>query len=299
MRRMLPLLMLLALLLCACANSPDALPASSAPSGQTESAAASPPAEPQPTEQTEPERLPPIFWDDNMLRQDFWEVLGVSRSQIRTATFLSVRKTAPEWAVELSSGSGSVLGWIEDGEHLYIAADRGINGAESAMGLFEGCISLRSVTFGDAYRTDLALSMERMFFGCKSLTEADVENLITSSASHMSHLFEGCISLPDPAVSRWDTSSVTDMEGIFRGCLSLETPDVSSWNVEKAVTMESMFEGCASLRQLELSGWNPEAAENMAAMFKDCSCLQGIGSFPYDHPAVDDTTFSGCGVLNP
>lgn len=303
MKRMALLGLILALLLCGC--GPEPLPETSAPTEgpepvpTTETTPA--PTEAETTEETEPgppERLPAIFWEDNMLRQDFLEVLGIPRAQIRTATFLSIRREAPEDAVELSSGSGSVLGWVQEDEHLFIAADRGINGAESAHGLFSGCISLESVTFGDAYRTDLAKSLEGMFLGCKSLTQADVENLDVSSANHMGHIFSGCISLTQIKVEGWNPLAATDMEGMFRGCISLESLDISAWQPEAVQLLRGMFEGCAGLRQLVLGGWELPAARNMEAMFKDCAVLTRIDGFPFDHTAIDETSFAGCDLLS-
>lgn len=299
MRKVLPLILILAMLLCGCGEA--AVPETSAPAQTTESV----PARTEPeatettetTETTEPERLPAILWENNMLRQDFLEVLGIPRARIRTATFLSLRREAPEEAVELSSGSGSVLGWIQEDEHLFIAADSGINGAESAQGLFAGCISLESVSFGNAYRTDLAKSLEGMFLDCKSLIQADVEKLDVSSANHMGHIFAGCISLTEAHVEGWNPCAATDMEGMFRGCVSLERLDIGSWQADNVQTLRGMFEGCAGLRQLKFGSWELPAARDMGAMFKDCASLAGIDGFPLDHAAIDATTFTGCDLL--
>ena len=301
MRKEIPLLLILALLLCGCGG--EAVPETSAPTQQPTQTTESVPVQTEPeatdtTQPTEPERLPAIFWEDNMLRQDFLEVLGIPRARIRTATFLSIRREAPEEAVELSSGSGSVLGWVQEDEHLFIAADSGINGAESAQGLFAGCISLESVSFGNAYRTDQVKSLEGMFLGCKSLTQADVENLDVSSANHMGHIFSGCISLTQIKVEGWNPLAATDMEGMFRGCISLERLDISAWQPEVVRLLKGMFEGCTALRQLALEGWELPAARNMEAMFKDCAVLTRIDGFPFDHTAIDATTFTGCDLLS-
>lgn len=300
MRKVIPLLLILALLLCGCGG--EAVPETSAPTQMTQTTESVPvPTEPEvtdTTQPTEPERLPAILWENNMLRQDFLEVLGIPRAQIRTATFLSIRREAPEDAVELSSGSGSVLGWVQEDEHLFIAADSGINGAESAQGLFAGCISLESVSFGNAYRTDQAKSLEGMFLGCKSLTQADVEKLDVSSANHMGHIFSGCVSLTDIRVGEWNPLVATDMEGMFRGCISLEKLDISGWQPKDVQLLKGMFEGCTALRQLTLEGWELPSARNMEAMFKDCTVLTRVDGFPFDHEAVDETTFAGCDLLS-
>lgn len=301
MKRILPLALALLLLLSGCGGREAA--ETSAPTETTQPAtteATQPETEPtEPTEVTEPELLPSVLWNENLLRWDFLEVLGVSRSSVKTVTFLASRKEAPDDAVELTADRGSVLGWVQDGVHVFVAADRGINGAEAAPGLFEDCVALETVTFGDAFRVDLAQSLTGMFRGCVSLRSVDTRRLVTSGVTDMSSLFEGCMSLTSVDVAQWDTSAVMDMTWLFCGCMSLEDPDVSGWNVEKVQFLDSLFEGCASLRQLDLSGWKVDSAQSMSGMFTDCVSLRTIGSFPRDHDAMDDTTFSGCGVLNP
>ena len=298
MKRMLPLVLAFLLLLSGCCGGEAAETSAPTETTQPVTTEATQP-ETEPTEVTEPELLPSVLWNENLLRWDFLEVLGVSRSSVKSVTFLANRKEAPADAVELTAGTGSVLGWVRDGVHVFVAADRGINGAEAAPGLFEDCVSLESVTFGDAFRVDLAQSLTGMFRGCVSLRSVDTRRLVTSGVTDMSSLFEGCMSLTSVDVAQWDTSAVMDMTWMFRGCMSLEDLAVDGWNVEKVQFLDSLFEGCTSLRQLDLSGWKADAAQSMSGMFMDCVSLRTIGSFPKDHDAMDDTTFSGCGVLNP
>ena len=62
--------------------------------------------------------------------------------------------------------------------------------------------------------------MERMFYGCKSLTV-----------------------LPD--ISTWDTLNVKNMNEIFYECISLSfIPDISKWYIYKVKEMNNIFYGC-------------------------------------------------------
>lgn len=177
-----------------------------------------------------------------MLRQDFLEVLGIPRARIRIATFLSIRREAPEEAVELSSGS--VLGWVQEDEHLFIAADSGINGAESAQGLFAGCISL---------------------------TEVHVEGWNPCAATDMEGMFRGCVSLERLDIGSWQADNVQTLKGMFEGCTGLRQLKFGSWELPAARDMEAMFKDCASLAGID--GFPLDHAAIDATTFTGCDLL--------------------------
>ena len=93
MKRMLPLVLAFLLLLSGCGGGEAAETSAPTETTQPVTTEATQP-ETEPTEVTEPELLPSVLWNENLLRWDFLEVLGVSRSSVKSVTFLANRKEA-------------------------------------------------------------------------------------------------------------------------------------------------------------------------------------------------------------
>lgn len=99
----------------------------------------------------------------------------------------------------------------------YLPFDIDLIGAGSAMELFRGCASLKSVPNMD---TSGVTNMQSMFYGCSALTS--VPDMVTSSVTIMTGMFAGCSSLTDGNVrligrnSKVNTTSMIYNSGLTR-----------------------------------------------------------------------------------
>lgn len=252
-------------------------------------------------------------WECNVLKHDPLDSLSVMTPHIQTVTFLDTLADAPADAADVSAdGNRSVLAWgvWENGQyHAVIAAEGGINGRESCEGLFESCTGLTSIHFGDAFHTEQAASMARMFARCWELETADFENLDTQNVTNMREMFDMRPST-DPEVlrnqpsgpqtldlSNWDVSSVTDMRFSFANCSRLETLNADNWNTSNVTDMHSMFQWCPQLKTLDVSNWDVSSVTNMRNMFVSCGSLQELAVKHWDVSSVTDMGWMFCNCL--
>lgn len=252
-------------------------------------------------------------WECNVLKHDPLDSLSVMTPHIQTVTFLDSLADAPSDAVDVSAdGTRSVLAWgaWENGQyHAFIAAEGGINGRESCEGLFESCTSLTSICFGNAFHTDQATSMARMFARCWELQTADFDTLDTQNVTTMREMFDMRPST-DPEVLRnqpsgpqtldlssWDVSSVTDMGFLFANCSRLETLNADNWNTSNVTDMHSMFQWCPQLKTLDVSCWDVSSVTDMRNMFASCGSLQELTVKHWDVSSVTDMGWMFCNCL--
>ncbi|MBO4337349.1 MAG: BspA family leucine-rich repeat surface protein, partial [Lachnospiraceae bacterium] len=88
-------------------------------------------------------------------------------------------------------------------------------------GLFENCTGLKEINTDNSRITNSAVGMERMFYGCSSLTYLDVYNFNVKTVRSMKEMFAGCSSLTRLDISSWEALSLEDVSGMFAGCSSL------------------------------------------------------------------------------
>ena len=104
----------------------------------------------------------------------------------------------------------------------------------TSMGqMFQGCINLKSVTFGDNFNTSNVINMYNMFYDCNGLTSLDLSNFNTSNVTTMSFMFYYCTNLTLLDLSSFDTSNVTDMSSMFDNCRNLTSLDLNGWDISK------------------------------------------------------------------
>lgn len=217
-------------------------------------------------------------WEENVLVADPISVFGIEEEYIRSVTFLDTKENVPQ--IHWNMGKNNledVQAWIEwqpEGGNVFFAAEGGINGKESAEGLFKGLNHLKEVSFGGAYHTEQAESLAEMFRDCYRLETVDAENLSTDNAESLYCMFTKCRKLTQLDLSGWNTEKVTNMGHMFEMCKKLEKLNVASWNTAKVTNMEGMFGTCWALEDLDLSGWNVEAVENYN-YFMDWGCQIG------------------------
>ena len=226
--------------------------------------------------------------------------LGIPRNRIRSVTFQDDLSGMEQNARDVSrDADGSVLAWVvENGAlyDLYIAAEGGINGAESCPRMFLCFTALEEITFGDAFHSDDAVSMRGMFYGCTALERVDAENLETGNVTDMYSMFYLCSSLTELDVSGFDTANVTDFSYMFRDCSGLEALDVAHFNTKNARSLHSMFNGCSGLTKLDVSRFRTKNVTDFARMFQGCSGLTALNVSCFDTSAATDLSymFQGC-----
>ena len=269
------------------------------------------------TEAPEQQTVPPTTeapepWEANVLRKDPLGLFG-DRSAILSVSFSDVYPAGRTDLVDLTqTKTGNVVGWIENG-HVTIAAEGGVNGKLACVGLFSGCGSLTKVTFGTAFHTEQASSMQKMFFCCFSLEEVDLHMLETGEVVNMESMFCMMPEMPDydkfdtyvntaltePDVSLWDTSDVRNMGNMFYNCQGLRTLDVSRWDTSSVTNMRGMFLYCESLEEVDVSGWDTSHVQDMGFLFCSCKALLSVDVSGWDTSSVTDMTdtFSDCSAL--
>ncbi len=237
--------------------------------------------------------VPSDAWKTNILRSDeipkdrsgkdrvsayTYSVFGSTyqREEISSISFLSTLSDAPQSAWDVSAeGDRSVLAWVKrDGSlyHLYIAGERGVSAGKSCREMFAGYSNVEKINFGDAFHTDHAEDMCRMFAYCRSLKSLELSSFDTANVEDMSRMFMSNEHLEYLNLEGFDTSKVEDMALMFAWCESLTNLDLSSFNTANVERMDSMFSWCKSLTDLDLSerfvatkAYNP-----YMYMFTDC-----------------------------
>ena len=260
-------------------------------------------------------------WEANLLRADPVPYRGVDhwdwkeeavvfpvfgseyrREQIASVTFLDTLADAPENAWDVSeAGDGRVMAWVTPANDLYdlcIAAEGGISAAHDCSDLFAGYSNAKTINFGEAFHTTGAADMSRMFFGCKALTELNLNRFDTSAVQDMSWMFSNCYSMTDLTLGdSFDTSAVQDMNHMFYFCESLtELTLGDSFDTSAVQDMSSMFNFCESLTHLTLGdSFDTSAVQDMNHMFYWCAHLRGLTlGDSFDTSAVQDMNRMFC-----
>ena len=142
-------------------------------------------------------------------------------------------------------------------------------------------------------------STERMFEGCKSITNLDLRNLGMDTVVDSSNMFQSCSSLQTLDTSKWNLSNLSNGQYMFSGCTSLQTLDTSKWNLSNLSNGSSMFYGCSSLQTLDTSKWNLGNLSNGQYMFLSCTSLQTLDTSKWNLSNLSNgsSMFNGCTSL--
>jgi surface protein len=141
----------------------------------------------------------------------------------------------------------------------------GISNVTTMNNMFSGCISLQSVPLFD---TSNVTTMTDMFRDCRSLLSVPLFN--TSSVTNMLRMFRGCFALT--TVPLFDTSNVTNTVDMFMECSSLQS--VPLFDTSSVISMGNMFLLCSSLQSVPL--FDTSGVTNMANMFQNCFSLKTL-----------------------
>ena len=180
-----------------------------------------------------------------------------------------------------------------------------------AGGMFDNAKKLESVQFGEDFKLERATTVERMFYGCSSLTELDLSmwaggNLTDMSSlfygcsglvqvdfgadfdagtvKKMTRLFNGCDAMKSVDLSNWQVESLEDISYGFFGCDNVESVDLNGWGTENLTNINSIFEGNSRLKTVNLEGWSTEGLSSGSWVFQYCSGLQTVAT-----PTVNGT----------
>ena len=164
--------------------------------------------------------------------------------------------------------------------------------------LFYNCKSLKMVDVTNI-DTGNATNMSHMFYNCSSLTSINLSNFITTKATNMSNMFYNCNSLTELNINNFDTSNVSNMSRMFYGCYRLTKLDLTNFNTSKVTNMALMFTGCASLTKLDLTKFDTRNLTNMQSMFSGCTKIKELDIRNFNTSKVTNMLklFSDCTSL--
>lgn len=109
--------------------------------------------------------------------------------------------------------------------------------------------SVERVVFDGSFKEIKCKSMYRWFYGCEKLeTFEGLENLNTSEVVTMQDMFYNCKSLRRLDLSSFNTSKVTNMWGMFHYCVQLGCIVVGDeWDISAVTSSNYMFSDCDNL----------------------------------------------------
>ena len=157
------------------------------------------------------------------------------------------------------------------------------NDLTSTAHWFRNCSALTTITGIEHLNTQNVTTMERMFYGCKLLTDLDVSHFNTANVTTVSQMFFNCSALTSLDVTGFETGNMTNMGYMFRGCSGLTVLDVNNFNVGKVTEMNYMFKDCSNLTAIYCTHiWNCPSSKEM---FAGCEKLKG--TIAYDEGKTD------------
>ena len=260
-----------------------------------------------------------------LVKEQIVKVSFIKDSQVNIDT----RFNAAPIKADLTSGEGSVKGWLEvsssdSSKYELFVGSAGTTYLTTAYQLFKGWSNVQEINFNNiktsktnhmfemfydctnlksldlsSFNTSNVTYMAYMFYGCENLTSINLKSFNTSKVTSMRSMFAACHSLLSLDASGFDTSNVTKMNGMFYNCINLTSLDVSNFNTRKVTDMTFMFSGCSKLTSLDLSNFDTSNATDMSAMFQHCRNLTSLNLTSFDTSKVTDmsTMFSNCSKL--
>ncbi len=221
-------------------------------------------------------------------------------SKIRKITFLDSLANVPAGAKDVSAdGDRSVMSWIKNEEHLYLAADGKIKANPDSSELFREYTAVTDIEFNNVFDTSLITDMSYMFDDCDNLISIDLSSFDTSNVTNMMSMFSDCKDLSSVDISGFDTSQVTNMRSMFYGCKNLSSVDISGFDTSQVTDMGHMFYYCENLSSVDVSGFDTSQVTDMGYMFWGCEILRDINVSGFDTSQVTNMghMFASCRAL--
>ena len=160
---------------------------------------------------------------------------------------------------------------------------------------------VKSIVIDKSIRAFLPTSTRNWFCDLDCLVSiSGLNNLNTKNVTSMERMFYGCKSLESLDLSAFDTKFVTNMDGMFLYCTKLEVLDLSGFDTRNVTTMKAMFCNCRSLKTIVFSPrFVTRNVENMSAMFSLCESLVNLDLTSFDpvNLKATDNMFTNCSEL--
>ena len=228
----------------------------------------------------------------------------IARNKIKKITFydtLNVEGYSNNFDISEDS-SGKVLAWYKTDStgyyELAIGQDGGVIANPNMSCYFQHLTALEEINL-EKLDTFGVITVDHLFYNCKSLKMVDVTNIDTGNATNMSHMFYNCSSLTELNINNFDTSNVSNMSRMFYGCYRLTKLDLTNFNTSKVTNMALMFTGCASLTKLDLTKFDTRNLTNMQSMFSSCTKIKELDIRNFNTSKVTNMLklFSDCTSL--
>ena len=195
--------------------------------------------------------------------------------------------------------SRSTQPWKDVAERIATVsvADAGV-APKSLYAWFFGCSSLTSANLR-GLDTSGTTTMAFMFSRASALESVDLTMLDTSSCTDFSDVFQDCTSLKEIDMTGWDTSKGTTFAQMLFNCKSLGHVDLSPLDTSSAISFRQMLYGCSSLAEVDLSGFKTSKATTFASMLNGCSSLTRVDVTGFDLSSAKDLSmfFFNCKSL--
>ena len=225
-------------------------------------------------------------------------VIDIGSGRISFFNHDNIRSLSVESGVEAKNLQGFCYGTEPSDDHKPLRnnlikvdlSNLNTDNLENTDRMFGGCRNLTDLKLGD-FNTAKVTSMGAMFQECNSLTALDLGSFSTSNTKYIGDMFSGCSSLQELDLSNFDTSKITSLDYMFEGCSSLKKLDLSSFDTGKVTSMDSMFKGCSSLEELDLSNFDTLNVTNMNRTFTFCYSLEKLDISSWDMRHVTETDY--------
>ena len=164
--------------------------------------------------------------------------------------------------------------------------------------------SITNVVFDASFANCTSITSTALWiYGFDNLTTiSGLEYLNTSNVTDMNRMFYGCSSLTNLNLSTFDTSNLINLQATFADCSSLVTIDLSNWRTPNMAHVAWTFGRCPNLKTIYVSeGWSTESLSGEGiSMFEGCERLVGGRGTQWsqDHTNAEYAHIDG-GVDNP
>ena len=260
-------------------------------------------------------------WHNNLLKEDrgiqgklktnmrstkpVETIFGVDawkRNQIKAVYVLDTLEGMPLDAVDISAAqNGSVMGWLDQNQELYIAGNGGVMAPKNSTALFAWLENASIIDFGGNFHTDETTNLGFFVGHCPALVSLNLEGIVTDKVTRFTKMFAGCRSLRSIDLHGFDTQKAKSFFGMFWNCVSLETLDLTSFQSSRVSDFQIMFRGCKKLKRII---WIPQEfstkkATDFGQMFLDCKSLESLDVSMFDTSSVTNMymMFANCASL--